>query len=86
MTKYNLEIIGGTYSAVDVLEALANGEPTIITEGRASKFEDASFHSVENGQILGQLVIDTDKAFTQEDIDSLESQFPGIGFRVAEIR
>lgn len=85
MTKYLLTIKGATYSAVDVLEALANGEPTVITVDRSSKFEDASFHSVDKGQIIGEVKIETDTQFDDQAEDILRNQFPGVDFLLEEV-
>lgn len=83
--QLKLQIAGGMYSVVDVLEAFANKVPTAVTVGSDINLKDASFHSTENNLLVGEVVVESDKDIDKERIlRELADQFVGIGFRFDE--
>ncbi len=86
MSKYKLQILGGMYSVVDVLEAFAQKQPTALTVNPEHKLVDASFHSTTDGMLIGEVVLDTDAQVDSELIlEELANQFIGIGFKLEAI-
>ena len=86
MSKYKLEIEGGMFSVVDVLEAFATKQPTAVTVNPEHKLVDASFHSRNDGSLLGEVVLETETELDPELIlRELSSQFIGIGFKLEAI-
>jgi len=86
MSKYKLQILGGMFSVVDVIEAFAQKQPTALTVNPEHKLVDASFHSTTDGMLIGEVVVDTEAELDSELIlDELAKQFIGIGFKLDPI-
>jgi hypothetical protein len=60
MNKYKLQIEGGMFSVVDVLEAFATKQATALTVNPEHKLVDASFHSMTDGSLIGEVVLETE--------------------------
>lgn len=82
---YKLNIIGGIYSAVDVVESISQNNPSVINDDREYKLTDAAMHTTPAGQMLAEIVIETNREFTEEDALNLGQQFLGIGFKFEKV-
>lgn len=86
MSKYKVQIQGGMYSVVDVLEAFAQKQATALTVDPAHKLVDASIHSMTDGALIGEVVLETEVEIDADLIlRELASQFIGIGFKIEPI-
>ncbi len=83
--KYKLQILGGLYSAVDVLEELATRQANNLIIKHEARLSNAGFETVEDGRVIASVDVEVDGEITDADLDEMATQYLGIGFKVEKV-
>jgi hypothetical protein len=83
--KYEIRIVGGVVSVVDVVDDLLNEVDSVLSVEEKATPISGSIEANGDGKLLGKVILESEGVISSRIIYELEKQFPGIGFELAEV-
>jgi hypothetical protein len=83
--KYEIRIVGGVVSVVDVVDDLLENVDSVLSIEENATPISGSIEANGDGRLLGKVILESDKVISSRVVTELEKQFPGIGFELAEV-